>query len=312
MGPRLPLQDSSNVRAVVAPPLDAASQSALAERLNTVPKHWLAPGDPQDDAERRRRKEDASAHRRAGPATEKEWAAVRAREGAAPDAKLFIIAGAFPGVRDALLDRGWVQNTDVESMCFDFKWTIRTAEIDFPRLLPHQIVNHFAQNRHVTTKVGLSKSLQSLQWFEDVDKDTFFPRSYDLNSREDVQTFTEDFMLVAATNVAAAYRAAGADAARTRRAQLAVAACEEYAARCEPGELDWDSADDSSGGADESEGAGRGSAGGSALGVEGWGAVLGELAPVAAARLVYGGAFAVGTPPPFPVLIGHAASHIPY
>ncbi|KAJ1484555.1 hypothetical protein T484DRAFT_1796754 [Baffinella frigidus] len=179
----LPARGSS--RGKGAPPL-AASDSL--KRLQTTPRHWAAHGIPENPDERRRRKEDSSAHRKVGPATDKEWAAVRAREGALPDAKLFVIAGAFTGVKDALGDRGWVQNTDVESLCFDLKWTIKTAEIDFPRLLPHQIVNHFAQNRHVTTKVGLSKSLRSLQWFDDVDKDTFFPRSYDLNDAEEHST----------------------------------------------------------------------------------------------------------------------------
>ena len=47
-----------------------------------------------------------------------------------------------------------------------------------------QLINHFARNGNLTTKVGLTRNLRNLKWFEDVDMDQFFPRSYALGVRE--------------------------------------------------------------------------------------------------------------------------------
>ena len=68
----------------------------------------------------------------------------------------FVIIGQFPVIRRALLERGWIEQE--EGKDFDLKWTLKTADIDFSRIQPHQIVNHYAKNKHVTTKVGLSDS----------------------------------------------------------------------------------------------------------------------------------------------------------
>jgi hypothetical protein len=60
---------------------------------------------------------------------EQEWAAIRKEYGASARAKMFVIDGSFPGVRDALLDRGWAEHHELDSMCFDLKWTIKTGDI---------------------------------------------------------------------------------------------------------------------------------------------------------------------------------------
>jgi len=39
--------------------------------------------------------------------------------------KVFIIKGGYHDLRRALVDRGWVENTDYSSPCFDFKWTCK-------------------------------------------------------------------------------------------------------------------------------------------------------------------------------------------
>lgn len=152
--------------------------------------------------------------------------------------KKFVICGNFPGVRDALLDRGWSECTQKDEFGFDLKWTVKTSEIDFQRLNPHQIVNHFAKNRHVTTKVGLSKSLRALSWFEDVDSDSFFPRSYDLDDSEDVATFVEDFMNLAAQNLLSSFLShadklpqdarPSTQSPDFQKAVLALIACEDF------------------------------------------------------------------------------------
>ena len=109
-------------------------------------------------------------------ALEQEWAAIRKEYGAQPGAKMFVLDGSFAGVRDALVDRGWVEHHQKDSLCFDLKWTIKTGDIDFQALQPSQIVNHFKKNRAFTTKVGLSHSLRSLKWFLEVDAGRLLPR----------------------------------------------------------------------------------------------------------------------------------------
>lgn len=223
---------------------------------------------------------------------EQEWAAIRKEYGSS--SKMFVIDGSFPGVRDALLDRGWAEHHEMDSMCFDFKWTIKTGAIDFQRLQPTQIVNHFKKNRAVTTKVGLSRSLRALKWFEEVDSDSFFPRSYDLDDLEDVHTFVEDFMLVAAQNAVLSFLSASSppSPASTRRATLGLTACEDFVRHWEAdpdldGDEDWADADSEQDEDDVRETTLHGAP--SRLSASEWSLVLGEECPIAAVRFVVGG-----------------------
>jgi hypothetical protein len=140
--------------------------------------------------------------------------------------KRFIIIGGFPQIRKELLDRGWVEQDDPNSLCFDLKWTLKTSEIDFSKLQPHQIVNHYEKNRNITTKIGLSNSLRNLKWCDDIDCNAFFPRCYDLNNMDQVLSFVEDFMLVAALGVLRPF-AAGQEEL-SPRVWLALHACEAW------------------------------------------------------------------------------------
>jgi tubulin monoglycylase TTLL3/8 len=45
------------------------------------------------------------------------------------DTKVFIIKGGYPDVKKALKSRGWVENKDKDSPCFDLKWTLKTKDI---------------------------------------------------------------------------------------------------------------------------------------------------------------------------------------
>uniref|UniRef100_A0A7S0EH49 Tubulin--tyrosine ligase-like protein 9 n=1 Tax=Hanusia phi TaxID=3032 RepID=A0A7S0EH49_9CRYP len=194
----------------------------------------------------------------------------------------FVICGNFPGVRDALLDRGWIESTEKDDFGFDLKWTVKTSEIDFQRLYPHQMVNHFAKNRHVTTKVGLSKSLRALSWFEDVDSDSFFPRCYDLDDSEDVATFVEDFMNLAAQNLLANFLARAdtlpsdtrptAQSPDFQQAVQALIACEDFVHAIDLEDIEQET-----------------ESGRSRLSAEEWSEILGEPCPVAAVHFVVGG-----------------------
>jgi hypothetical protein len=47
-----------------------------------------------------------------------------------PETKVFIVKGGYKDVKKALKARGWVENKDKDSPCFDFKWTLKTKDID--------------------------------------------------------------------------------------------------------------------------------------------------------------------------------------
>ena len=57
--------------------------------------------------------------------------------------KVFIIKGGYGDVKRALKQRGWVENKDKESPCFDLMWTLMTKDVRQKELQAHQIVNHF-------------------------------------------------------------------------------------------------------------------------------------------------------------------------
>lgn len=107
--------------------------------------------------------------------------------------KVFIITGGYGDIKRALLKRGWIQNKEKESPCFDLKWTLTNKEINYNALQEHQIINHFDKNTLITTKVGLCHSLRNLIWFNNVDIDTFYPICFDLNEENDIQDFIEEF-----------------------------------------------------------------------------------------------------------------------
>ena len=49
--------------------------------------------------------------------------------------KVFIIdKGGYRDVRKALKRRGWVENLDAESPCFDLKWSLKIKDIAYDSL----------------------------------------------------------------------------------------------------------------------------------------------------------------------------------
>ncbi len=51
--------------------------------------------------------------------------------------KVFIVKGGYGDIKRALKQRGWVENKDKDSCCFDLKYTLKTSDIDYSALLPH-------------------------------------------------------------------------------------------------------------------------------------------------------------------------------
>eukprot|EP00826_Nyctotherus_ovalis_P015458 TRINITY_DN14398_c0_g4_i2.p1 TRINITY_DN14398_c0_g4~~TRINITY_DN14398_c0_g4_i2.p1 ORF type:complete len:653 (+),score=118.89 TRINITY_DN14398_c0_g4_i2:31-1959(+) len=119
--------------------------------------------------------------------------------------RVFIITGGYFDLINSLRKRGWVENEKSSSSCFDLKWTIGTKEIDYGVLESYQAVNHFDNNTVITTKVGLCHHLRNLIWYNNVDVDTFYPRSFDLIDTIDAEDFIEEFKNVRAEGILKEY-----------------------------------------------------------------------------------------------------------
>jgi hypothetical protein len=125
----------------------------------------------------------------------------RRKVGIEAGVKVFVITGLYPDVRDALLNRGWKQNPDVDSPHFDMKWTLKSSEVNYQTFQPQQIGNHFAKAGNITTKAGLIHSLRNVNLFTEADQHVFYPRAYDLGDSNDYADFVDEFRCIEAEKV---------------------------------------------------------------------------------------------------------------
>jgi hypothetical protein len=72
------------------------------------------------------------------------------------------MTGGYDDLRRALDARGWVENRDRDSYCWDLLFALKTREIRHRELRRDQVVNHFLHANHLTTKIGLMHSLHEL------------------------------------------------------------------------------------------------------------------------------------------------------
>lgn len=107
--------------------------------------------------------------------------------------KIFIIIGGYDDMKEALKSRGWIENTNPQSLRFDFKWTLKVKDIEYNKLKEHQIVNHFEKNSCITSKVGVCRNLKNLIGSDCIDIDGFYPRCYDLDDANEFEDFIEEF-----------------------------------------------------------------------------------------------------------------------
>jgi len=116
------------------------------------------------------------------------------------DKKVFVCSGGYPDFRDALLNRGWFQNSDKDSLHFDCKWGM-ASNINHEKLKEGQVVNHFDRCRDLTTKNGLTANLRNSEWMSGVPESDYYPRAYDLYDPLERAEFVLDFKLTKAESV---------------------------------------------------------------------------------------------------------------
>ncbi|KRX06005.1 hypothetical protein PPERSA_01083 [Pseudocohnilembus persalinus] len=121
------------------------------------------------------------------------------------ETKIFIVSGGYGDLKKALRAKGWVENPDPNSQCFDFKWTLLNKEINYSALKDFQIVNHFQKVIGITTKVGLCRNLRHLAWCANVDVNEFYPRCYDLTDNDEIEEFETDFKITKAESILKQY-----------------------------------------------------------------------------------------------------------
>ena len=106
--------------------------------------------------------------------------------------KTFLILGGYQDIINALLKRGWKQLTDENDMSFDYIYTLKSKKIPHQDLKPNQMSGHFWKASEITRKAGLLHNIKNL-YYKGVNLDNFFPRSYELCERNDLEDFIEDF-----------------------------------------------------------------------------------------------------------------------
>ncbi|MDP1555142.1 MAG: hypothetical protein Q8L84_06765, partial [Hyphomonas sp.] len=58
----------------------------------------------------------------------------KTRNGYEKNVKVYIVKGGYRDVKKGLEERGWVENPDIYSPCFDFKWTCKVIDINYENL----------------------------------------------------------------------------------------------------------------------------------------------------------------------------------
>ena len=129
------------------------------------------------------------------------------------DQKIFRVDRCFPDLRRCLSDRGWLANDDLEvSNFWDFRYAIKFKGVgDLSKINDSQVFNFFDRNREFASKSCLTANLASVGVVEPgIDKDSFFPRCFDLSI--DSANFTEIFKFTKALSVLKAIAYYGRDA----------------------------------------------------------------------------------------------------
>ena len=71
--------------------------------------------------------------------------------------KKFICLGGYKDIINNLKERGWIQQTNPNSMNYIYAFTLKTVDIKFLFLRPYQLVNHFTK----MTQEKMAKSIRN-------------------------------------------------------------------------------------------------------------------------------------------------------
>lgn len=124
-----------------------------------------------------------------------------------PGTKVFIVSPAYPDIKNALLDRGWIENADYDSVCYHLKYSLKGKDIAYDHLQNYQLVNHFEKASNITTKSGLCKSMKNMIWCCHETSDSFFPKCFDTADDSEYETFTSYYKILKAEGILKDYLA---------------------------------------------------------------------------------------------------------
>mmetsp|Transcript_36388 Transcript_36388/g.57919 ORF Transcript_36388/g.57919 Transcript_36388/m.57919 type:complete len:823 (+) Transcript_36388:101-2569(+) len=188
-GPRA-RADSAGARSSRNPPLAAASSGASSGQVEKLTSNESAPS----KLPKRPPLPGSVGVQKPASSFQAELMEWKRRRGIPTETHIFSITGAFPGIRNALLERGWVENDDRNSSLWEFKYALWQRDIgELGDLDDSQVINYFARNSELVSKVGLCNNLYSCCTLDQVDVDSFFPRCYDLTNTSQVDNFIENF-----------------------------------------------------------------------------------------------------------------------
>lgn len=118
-----------------------------------------------------------------------------------PGTKVFIVSSAYPDIKEALEERGWIENTDYDSQCYHLKFSLKCKDIDYNQLENFQLVNHFEKATNITTKSGLCRSIKNMIWTCHQDPDCYFPKCFDTADDGEFDAFTSYYKMLKAESV---------------------------------------------------------------------------------------------------------------
>jgi len=124
--------------------------------------------------------------------THKEHMATFRQRRGLDERKVAAVCGGNKTARETLYGNDFQEcpDADLDSTNFDVRWTINHNDINFQELGPFQMCNHFPNSGvELGSKVGLARNLKSLEWFDKISMDTFFPRMYNLANPWEMQDF---------------------------------------------------------------------------------------------------------------------------
>jgi hypothetical protein len=107
-----------------------------------------------------------------------------------PTKKVFTLHGDYPDIKAALLNRGWVENSDENSSFYNLRWT-RSSKLPSD-LKEWQMINHFGNIYEISTKKHFCENIKRLHRYS-IDPNTFFPRCFNLSDPTSYSKFLDAY-----------------------------------------------------------------------------------------------------------------------